>query len=290
MKSSEQLVKNWIALQFKVQEKKIVEAFSLFRRNNIEPILIKGWAVARLYPPENPRAFADIDLCVAAKDFENAKKIIETDEAKRLNLDLHCGLRHLDTVEWDDLYDNSILLPIDNTLVRGLRLEDHLRVLCVHWLTDSGARKERLLDIYYTFHSNPEFDWERCLDSVSDIRRRWIICTIGLVEKYFAVSLANTPFEFEKISIPKWLIDSCEREWKNNLPLKPLHLCLTNPHEFFRQIRKRFPPNPIQATVETEGSFDSRSRAFYQLKNVLQRLSPSFKRIKNVVLGKNINE
>ena len=56
---------------------------------------IKGWAVARFYPTENPRAFADIDLCVAVEDFENAQKILETEKAKRLNIDLHLSLIHI---------------------------------------------------------------------------------------------------------------------------------------------------------------------------------------------------
>lgn len=286
MNTSERFEKNWIALQLKVQEKKIAEAFELFRINKIEPILIKGWAVARFYPPENPRAFADIDLCVALEDFENAKKILETEKAKRLNIDLHCGLRHLDTLDWDELFKNSILIKVDEILVRILRPEDHLRVLCVHWLTDSGARKERLLDVFYTFNNSEDFDWERCLYSVSEVRRRWIVCTIGLLEKYFSVSLANTPFASEKIHIPKWLTDTCEKEWKANTPLKPLQQCLANPREFFKQLNKRFPPNPIQATIESEGSFDSNSRVFYQFNNFLQRIFPSFNRITNTFLNR----
>ncbi len=276
----------WFSLIFKVYEKRIVKVFELFRSANIEPILIKGWAVARLYPSEFQRPFADIDLCVAAEDFEKAEKLLQTEAAEGLGIDLHCGLRHLDTLEWVDLFKNSILVNIDETPVRILRPEDHLRVLCVHWLTDSGARKDRLWDVFYTFHNEEDFDWERCLNSVSEIRRRWIVCIIGMVEKYFNVSLVNTPFEFEKIYIPEWLIEACEKEWKNNIPLKPLHLCLADPRELLRQINKRFPPNPIQATIETEGSFDSRSRVFYQFKNFFQRLSPSYRRIKYALLNR----
>lgn len=285
MRNEENLTRNWIALQFKVQEKKIVEAFRLFRENNIEPILIKGWAIARLYPKDNPRAFADIDLCVAKADYKKADQILTSAEAKRLNIDLHCELRHLDTLAWEDLFDNSQLVKIDETPVRILRPEDHLRILSVHWLTDSGARKDRLLDIYYGFAGTNNFDWKRCLESVSQNRRRWIVCTIGLAEKYFGVSLINTPFENEKILLPEWLYKRCELEWKKSVPLKPLHLCLKDPRELVQQIKKRIPPNPIQATIETEGSFDSRTRILYQFKNFFQRLYPSYERVKSALLN-----
>jgi len=282
--TTEILTKNWIALHFKVQEKKIAEAFELFRKNDIEPILIKGWAVARLYPPERQRPFADIDLCVDQKDFDKAHKIIQSEKAKRLNIDLHCGLRHLDTLEWNDLYENSKLEKIDETPIRILRSEDHLRVVCVHWLTDGAARKERLWDIYYLFRSKTDFDWGRCLNQVSENRRRWIICTIGLVEKYLTVSLENTPFEFNKIEIPVWLIKACEKEWNSSISLKPLQNCLKSPKEIIIQLKKRFPPNPIQATVETEGSFDSRTRIYYQTRNYFERALQSAKRFKDMIL------
>lgn len=278
--SKEILERNWIALQAKVQEKKIVEAFELFRKEGIEPILIKGWAIARMYPAGKFRPFADIDLGVESKFYEQAKIFLETETAKRLNIDLHAGLRHLDTVEWQDLFDNSRLVKLEESNIRVLRAEDHLRVLCVHWLTDGGAHKERLWDVFYGFEYNlSKFDWDRCLQTVKENRRRWIICTIGLAEKYLSVSLAGTPFEFEKIDLPPWLIKAVEKEWASDIPLKPLQTCFNDRKEFFRQIRKRFPPNPLQATIEMEGSFDKKTRVFYQIGNVFTRFFPAFSRI-----------
>lgn len=280
---TELLTKNWISMHFKVQEKKIAEAFELFRKNDIEPILIKGWAVARLYPPERQRPFADIDLCVAQKDFDKAQEIIRSEKAKRLNIDLHFGFRHLDTLGWDDLFENSKFEKIDKTPVRILCPEDHLRVVCVHWLNDGAARKERLWDVYYLFKTSTAFDWDRCLNQVSETRRRWIECTIGLVEKYLPVSLENTPFEDIKIKIPEWLTKACEKEWDSSIPLKPLQNCLNSPKEILAQLKKRFPPNPIQATIETEGSFDSRTRIHYQIRNYFERSLQSATRFKKMI-------
>ena len=106
--SNEIFERNWIELHLKVQEKKIIEAFGLMRDAGIEPILIKGWAIARHYPnyPKgHQRPFADIDLCVAPKFYKEASKLLESEQAKRLNIDLHDGLRHFDTLEWDELFE-----------------------------------------------------------------------------------------------------------------------------------------------------------------------------------------
>ena len=277
--------KNWFELQKKVQQRKIAEAFELLRGENIEPILIKGWAIARLYPPEKLRPFGDIDLCIEPKLFSRAQKLLETEKAMRLNIDLHCGLRHLDTVEWSDLFENSKLIEIEGQTIRVLREEDHLRVLCVHWLTDGGVDKEKLWDIYYVFKTDLEtFDWDRCLSTVSERRRRWIICTIGLAEKYLPISLVGTPFESENIDVPKWLIKAVEKEWQNGVRLEPLHSFLSGRKGFFQQIRKRFPPNPLQSTIGVEGSFDSQTRVFYQFKDVFMRTIQSLKWAKTILL------
>ncbi len=277
----DELKKNrWLSLQAKVSEEKIKKAFSLFRQSNIEPILIKGWAIAREYPQIYQRSYSDIDLCVPPDLFEQSRRILLSQEARALNIDLHNGLRHLDTFDWDDLFENSKVLSIDGCLVRILRPEDHLRVLCVHWLTDGGAHKEKLLDLYYLIENRrADFDWERCLGKLSDTRRDWIIRTVGLVCKYYRLEPELLPFAGEIEFQPKWLVKTLEKEWASNLPLKPLHTLLGNRIELWEQITKRIPPNAIQATIEMEGKLDESSRLYYQLGSFVLRVIPSVKRV-----------
>ncbi len=272
-------------INYRVQEHKLIQAQQIFAEAGIETILIKGWAVSRYYPEPQKRSIGDFDFTVSPQTYEAALRLVEGREF--LNVDLHKGVRHLDTLRWDNLYENSNIVSCAGTNIRVLCPEDHLRVLCVHWLTDSGARKDRLWDIYYCFKSNADFDWERCLNPVSENRRRWIICTIGLAQKYLGISLAGTPFENEKIEIPNWLWKSVEKEWASGVPLKSLVYCLTNRRELFEQLKKRIPPNPIQATIESEGSFDSRTRVFYQIRNFFARMFPFLQRFKNLRWKKN---
>lgn len=266
----------WHLIQLRFQEHKIVKAFELFRRHNIEPVLIKGWAAAANYPLRQQRISVDIDLCVAPRDYKQAQKILKDEAENRLSVDLHCGLRHLDTVEWDDLFAGTRLFKLQETSVRVLRPEDHLRILCVHWLNDGGANKERLSDIFYAVENRPpDFDWKRCLETVDRKRRKWIVCALGLAHRYLGLDLESSPCAAEAKVIPRWVIETIEKEWAEENPLKSLRSCLSDRREFFRQLRKRFPPNPIQATVEVNGDFDDKPRIFYQLADVVIRIKPS---------------
>lgn len=269
----------WHLIQYKFQEHKIVKTFELFRKHNIEPVLIKGWAAARNYPHRHERVFLDTDLCVAPGDYEQARRILAGREEAKLLIDLHRGLRHLDTVAWDDLFADTEQVRLQETPVRVLRAEDHLRVLCVHWLNDGGEYRERLWDIYYAVENRPpDFDWDRCLAVVEPKRRKWIVCAIALARRYLGLHLEDTPIASEAESIPVWITETVEKEWATEVRLLRLHECLTDRKELFRQLKKRFPPNPIQATIEMDGEFDGQTRIFYQIASIFPRVSPSLRR------------
>lgn len=278
--AKEESDKRWLILRAKVYEEKIKAAFRYFRENGVEPIMIKGWAAADEYPEKYQRFFGDIDFCVAPHDFEKSRRLVEAEEGRKLTIDLHCGLRHLDTLEWEDLFENSVLKMLDDERIRVLRPEDHLRVLCVHWLTDGGAEKEKLLDIFYVLknHQN-DFDWDRCLGRISQTRRGWIVKTIGAVHRYFDFNVSELPFAEESKELPRWFVEELEAEWASDARLVPIHTTLRDRREFWKQLKKRFPPNAIQATVDMEGKFDDSSRVFYQFGSILLRLKPSIKRV-----------
>ncbi len=269
----------WHLIQNKYQEYRIIKAFELFRKHNIEPILIKGWAAARNYPAKEERVFFDTDLCVSPDDYPAAVKMLAGENLQNLSIDLHRGLRHLDTLEWNDLFKNTVFVTVQQTEIRLLRPEDHLRILCVHWLNDGAANKQRLWDIYYAVENRPpDFDWDRCLGSVDEKRRKWITCAVGLAQLYLGLDLTDTPVVAASESIPKWVIKTVEKEWADEIHLKRLQDCLSDRKELFRQLKKRFPPNPIQATVETDGKFDNKPRIFYQIGNIFMRTKPSVQR------------
>lgn len=270
----------WNLLQQKTQTLRAVRAFELFRENGIEPVLIKGLAAGRYYPAERPRIATDTDLAVSCADFAAADIIARSDAATGLAIDLHRELRHLDTVGWGNLYESSQLITAEGGTIRVLRPEDHLRIVCVHWLTDGGSNKERLWDVFYMVANRPPgFDWDRFVNLVDERRRRWLICTVGLAKRYLGLDLTGTPIEAEASDLPAWLIKAVEREWASETRTWPLEASINDPKLFIKQIGKRLRPNPIRATVQSEGSFDASTRVFYQLENTLKSIVPSIRRI-----------
>jgi len=183
-----------------------------------------------------------------------------------LYIDPHKELRHLDSVDWSDLFSNSVELKLGGESIRVLRAEDHLRVLCVHWLTDGARNKERLWDIYYILDNRDEnFSWDRFLGIVDARRRRWLVCAVGLANRYLGLDISDTPIAAEANELPRWVINTVEWEWSSEVAHWPLESYIADPKMMLRQIRRRLRPNPIWATVQMQGSFDSRTRIFYHI-------------------------
>ena len=56
----------------------LASAVTLLRENNIEPVLLKGFGLAMLYPNPNMRQFGDIDLFVGLDNFHESCRLLRT--------------------------------------------------------------------------------------------------------------------------------------------------------------------------------------------------------------------
>jgi hypothetical protein len=270
----------WYALARRRRELDISRAFSFFLQSGIEPILIKGWAAARYYPEGQFRNYGDIDLAVSTQDHAEARKLLIDNSDLRLGVDLHREVRHLDTLEWSRLFQDSKIHQINGVPIRIACPEDHLRIISTHWLNDGGAPKERLWDIYYAVENRPvDFDWNRCLNVVSPGRQSWVVASVGLAHKYFGLEIDDLPFAAQARDLPGWLTRAVEKEWASGTRLIDLEYCIHDPKLLLSQLRKRIPPNPIQATIETEGPIDRSSRIKYQVIDVAKRIPSSIRRV-----------
>ncbi len=254
----------------------IKKTFEYLRINNVEPLLIKGWLASKNYSSDKFRYFGDIDLIVPPTKYFHLIKL--TDKLFP-EVDLHNGARNHDTLSYEQLLANSELKKLINGYeIRVVCPEDHLRILAAHWLNDGGTRKDKLWDIYYAVSNRPEtFDWEKCLNVVSPIRRKWVLTAIGLAHYYLELPIDDLPFANEIKQpnfIPKWIFETVEYEWKSDIHLRSLVGSFKSPKIFIQQIRKRFPPNPIQSAIETNTSFDDRFRIPSQVKAIFKRMLP----------------
>ncbi|MGD9589717.1 MAG: hypothetical protein AB7Q37_17235 [Pyrinomonadaceae bacterium] len=270
----------WKSLYVRKIETETAASFRLFRSFGIEPLLIKGWAIARMYPPEKLRYYGDVDLAVAETDLQKASEIKDSAEGVRLSIDLHRELRHFDPKPWKEVLTDSRLVKLDGESIRIPSEEDHLRILAAHWLNDGGEDREKLWDIYYAVENRSvEFDWSKCLDAVGHARRSWVIAAIGLAHIHLGLSIDDLPFRDQAASLPKWLERTVERAWASGTKLRSLPMASEMRGQFLVQVKKRIPPNPIQATIEAQGDLFGHRRFLYQALSVRKRAIPSIKNL-----------
>src|SRR5229473_1781198 len=74
-----------LALQANIHQSKIQKLFQLMRAAGVEPILLKGWAIARLYPQPALRPYGDFDLFVRSRDSRAARRVIESAAPRQLD-------------------------------------------------------------------------------------------------------------------------------------------------------------------------------------------------------------
>lgn len=266
----------WGIVRQKASEARAARAFDLFRQHGIEPILIKGIGAALYYPPGLFRDAVDMDLAVSSADLSRAEELARSADAKGLAIDLHNELRHHDVKSWDELMADSQIREVEGGGIRILCAEDHLRVLCTHWLTDGGRDRDRLWDIYYLVDSERvSLDWDKVLTPVDKRRRRWLTCSLGAAHRYLGLDLSDTPIENESKDLPSWFTSTIEKEWAEDIQFAPVYYNIHDRKLFLHQLRRRFPPNPITATILSGGDLDSPFRAVYQVQNIISRLGPS---------------
>ena len=255
-------------LQARRQEGQIGQAITLLRSAGVEPLLVKGWAVARLYPERGLRPYGDIDLCVRPEQYAVALDALADPAAEEVVVDLHEGLRQLHRASMDQVYERCQLVPLGNVEVRILGPEDHLRYMCIHMLQHGAYRALWLCDIAVVLESLPEeLDWEYLL--AGDRRPAdWVACSVRLAHELLGARLEGTPMAERAKALPGWLLPSVLSQWSveehymDSVP--SMAYSFRHPAHLRRALRLRW-PNPIQATVRVGGPFNALPRLPFQL-------------------------
>ena len=129
-----------------IHQREIAYVLSLLRAAGIEPVLVKGWAIARLYPDAALRPYGDIDLCIRPDQFAKANAALKClEDIKGHYVDLHCGFARIGQTkpqdlgrdfrrfsrlrrlgndkeamrEWDELFSRSQLVPLTASSVQS---------------------------------------------------------------------------------------------------------------------------------------------------------------------------
>jgi hypothetical protein len=254
-----------VASQAFLHQRDLLRAVERLRAASVEPILVKGWAIARLYPTPHVRPSSDVDLCVRQGDYRAARRALDRSSEPPLPVDLHRGFRSLDEEDEQVLFDRSVLADCDGTPVRILAPEDHLRVLCCHMLRHGASRPLWLCDVALAVEGRPPgFDWARCLGS-SMRTANWITCGIGLAHHLLGARVDDTPLSAHLGPLPRWLVPTVLRQWgKPNRPLIPLAGHVKDPVRLVAESPAHW-PNGVQATVALNRPFSGWPRWPYQI-------------------------
>jgi hypothetical protein len=251
-------------------KQKIKKVFSILRAGGVEPILIKGWANARLYPEAGLRPFGDVDLCVRPDQYDKASEmLLKMRDAKRYPVDLHRALGRLDGRSWDEFYTRSQVAGLDDVEVRILSPEDHLHILSVHMLEDGAWRPIQLCDIAAVVEAAASgFDWDVCLGR-NKRRAKWIASAIGLAQKLLGARVENCPAQVRSARLPRWLLPTVLRHWErpcleDHRPPELIMKTLRHPARVPKALLLRW-PDPIGATIRVKGSFNQLPRLPFQL-------------------------
>ncbi|HET9531637.1 MAG TPA: nucleotidyltransferase family protein [Blastocatellia bacterium] len=261
-------------IQAIIHEINLKKVLALYRSNGIDPVLVKGGAIARLYPELGLRLYGDIDLCIPPKQYEAAVEVKRSAEGRSFPIDLHRGFEKLDNRRADELFARSEVVKIGEVEARVLCPEDHLRVLCLHTLRHGAMRPVWLIDIAVAFESRPDrFEWDICIGN--DKRRAdWIACSIGLAHRLLGVNVDDTPVARRAKSLPRWIVPSVLKLWSSRQKphgiRTPMAHYLRHPAGLAAAIRLRW-PNPIEATVDVNGPFNEWPRLPFQLGDCVVR-------------------
>jgi hypothetical protein len=267
-------------------EEDITNVIALLRNAGFEPILAKGWAVARLYPDTSLRPYGDIDLYVRPGQYSSAVRVLTSPEGKRFVVDLHEGLDASHGLSIEDLYERSQLVSLADVKVRVPCAEDHLRMLCLHFLRHGAWRPLWLCDIAVAVETRaPDFDWDICLGKNAR-RADWIACSIGLAHRLLGAKIEDTPVANRAKTLPAWLISNVLKQWETPYSMSqppvsyaaPMSKYLRDPRGLLADLRRRW-PNPIEATVYTGGPFNELPRWPFQIGECVIRAAKFLARI-----------
>ena len=260
-------------LQAALHEGDIKRVFTLLRAAGVEPLLAKGWAVARLYPESGLRPYGDIDLCVRPDEYQAAVDALAAPGIRRAPVDLHQRFSDLKDRALDELYRRSHLVRLGDVDVRILGPEDHLRLLCLHLLRHGARRALWLCDIGAVLESMPEdLEWDYL---VSGDRRRsdWVACVIGVAHQLLDSRLDESPVAERARHLPGWLVPTVLHQWGMGYSYytRASECYLRNPAGVLQGLRERW-PNPVEATTYVHGPFNGLPRLPFQVTHYLMHL------------------
>ena len=280
------------AIQASVKGESLDALATEFSAAGLEPLVFKGWAIARYYAAPHLRPFGDLDLCAPPGRHAEAAALlgkhisgtlrhdnqglvhlpnnfqVEMSSGLAATVDLHADLKKYRCPSLAAVYGRSIPVRLSGGTVRVPALEDHLRLAILHFLRHGGWRPLWLTDIAAMLESaNGDFNWDLCLGEEPHVRR-WIACILQLAGDLLGARIEHVPTSSRIADMPRWIAKTVLNEWRAPFAarqaVRPLGDAIADPRLFPGELVQRW-PNAIRATADRDGPFDASTRLPYQL-------------------------
>ena len=259
------------SLRAAISERSLVKVIPVLRCFGAEPVLVKGWAIARHYPEPGLRPYCDLDFCVSQDHYRAAKAALKDADTRGAAVDLHIGFGKFYEQQTDRVFEHTQVIKLGEGDVRVLCPEDHLRFLCLHLLRHGAVRPLWLADIAVLIESRKDnFDWDRCL---SGSRRHvdWVACAISLAHHLLGADLKGVPIGRRAEQLPSWLVAPTLKAWGTPVESpRQVAAYLGHPILLSRELLHHW-PNPTEATMTVRGPFNELPRLAFQLGHVASR-------------------
>ncbi len=206
------------ALQADGHEAQLIRVLGTLREAGVEPLLSKGWAMARLYPRPGLRPYSDLDLYVDADALPKTRDALAALNLREKYVDLNARPRDLADRPFEELWRRSLVLPIGTEQVRVPCREDLLRQGCVHFLRHGARWPRTLCDVALLLETPPSaLDWDYLLGG--DPRRTaWVVTVLRLAMALLGARPVGQPPSRLVGAPPDWLKQAVLAEWGTERP------------------------------------------------------------------------
>jgi hypothetical protein len=244
-----------------MRARRVVHVVERFRAAGIEPLVGKGWVVARrFYPDPALRPSSDVDVYVAPSGFAAASALVRENPDELGAVDLHRGCPELCDRAWDAIAGKQI-----DGAVPTFCDEHHLRLLALHFVKHGGFRALWLCDVAALVERST-LDWDEVLRGRS-WRSSWVVGVVALARDLLGADVSRTPAEHFRV--PSWVAAAVLHEWET--PYRwpdgrppAASMFAGSAAQAAREVRARW-PSPLEASFNFHGALNGVPRLPYEL-------------------------
>jgi hypothetical protein len=249
-------------------------AVAFFADRGIETLLIKGWAVACLYPEPALRPYTDTDLAAGPERFERAEKLLAELPEDCGPVDLHALPEEWRDREWRTLVARAVRERVEDRDVLIPSPEDHLRLLAIHAMKHGIFRPLWLCDLGVALESSGTgFDWANFCSG-----DRWLtecaLVALRLAGSLLGAKLEGTPAAW--LAPPAWAEAAVLKEWSDPRRWPHGHAMIgdvvrRHPYSLVRELARRW-PGAVEATYNLRAPWTRLPRLPLQLAEAVRKL------------------